>query len=290
MPRLSIAVPAYNCERYIERCLQSLLAQTYRDFELIVSDNASTDRTADICEEIARTDARVRVVRRQQNIGGPGNFRYAFSLCSGELIKWSTADDYLDPRYVERCVEQLDRDPATVLCYARTTLINAEGDELSKYEDDLNLIDDSPRQRFNELLHRIKLCNAHLGVIRREAMAQTGLIGNELASDVHFLAEMTLYGKFRVVPEHLFFRRYHEKSSSWNRSNLEHQRAYYNPGRRKGFSMHSWKKFIRLYSGVWGSPVPFGQKLLLSKDLARFAFWDRSGLAADLANLVPPRR
>src|SRR3954470_13064398 len=100
MPPGRILGPASNCERYIERCMQSLLAQTYRDFELIVSDNASTDRTADICEEIARTDTRVRVVRREQNIGGPGNFRYAFSLCSGELIKWTTADDYLDPHYV----------------------------------------------------------------------------------------------------------------------------------------------------------------------------------------------
>lgn len=286
MPRVSIAVPAYNCERYIEQSLRSLLMQTYQDFEIVVSDNASTDRTADICEEIAATDSRVRVVRRKDNIGGPGNFRYVYSLCQGEFIKWSTADDYWDPRFLEACLAELDGNPDVVLCYSKTTLINAEGRPLSNYDDNLDLGDESPRKRFNDLLHGIGLCNAHLGVIRRSALERTRLIGNEMGSDVHFLAELALYGKFTVVPEYLFFRRYHEQSSSWSRGSLEHQRKYYSPTRRTGHGMQTWRKFWRLYTAVWAAPLPVFLKLLLSKDLGRMVVWNAGSLARDIRGLL----
>lgn len=288
MPRVSIAVPAYNCERFIEQSLRSLLAQTYQDFEIVVSDNASTDRTADICEDVARSDSRIRVVRREDNIGGPGNFRFVYSLCRGEFIKWSTADDYWDPCYVEQCVAELDRRPDVVLCYSKTTLVDAEGHRLSDYEDNLDLLEDSPRRRFNDLLSRIGLCNAHLGVIRRSALERTRLIGNEMASDVHFLAELSLYGKFRVVPRHLFFRRFHEQSSSWKRDSAEHQQRYYAPRGGNRLSMQTWKRFGRLVTAVWRSPVPIWQKLLLSKDLAQMAAWNADALGKELRSLLSP--
>jgi glycosyltransferase involved in cell wall biosynthesis len=289
MPKVSIAIPAYNCERYIERCLRSLMAQTYQDFEIVVSDNASTDRTADICEELALTDARVRVFRRKENIGGPGNFRHVFSLCKGEYHKWSTADDYWDPHFLAKCVSELDRRPEVVLCYSRTTLVDADGNRLSNYDDNLDLLDDSPRRRFNDLFNKIGLCNAHLGVIRRAAMEKTSLIGNELSSDVHFLAELALHGKFAVVPEYLFFRRYHQQSSSWNRQSREHQRSYYDPRRKTGFSMHTWKKYGSLFKGVWRSPAPLPEKFQLSADLGRFALWNFRELAAEAAGFVLAR-
>ncbi len=290
MPKVSIAVPAYNCERYIERSLQSLLAQTYSDFEIVVSDNASTDRTADICDAIARTDSRVRVVRRTENVGGPGNFRYVFGLCSGEYHKWSTADDYWDPQYLEKCVAVLDQRPDVVLCYSRTTLIDADGTRLSSYEDNLDLQDDSPRRRYHNFFQLIGLCNAHLGVIRRAAMEHTGLIGNEIGSDEHFLAELSLHGKFAVVPEYLFFRRFHPQSSSWDRQSCEHQRQYYDPGRRGGFSMQAWRKYRALFDGIWRSPVPLPTRLLLSLDVSRFAMWNFRELVAEAVGLVNARR
>ena len=290
MPRVSIAVPAYNCERYIARCLRSLLAQTFQDFEIIVSDNASTDRTADICDEIACTDSRVRVVRRPDNIGGPSNFRYVYTLCSGELHKWSTADDYWDPRYLEVCVRELDRRPDVVLCYTRTVLVDSDDELISKYDDNLDLVDPLPQTRFNKLLAEIGLCNAHLGVIRRAAMDRTLLIGNELGSDVEFLAELALYGRFCVVPEYFFFRRYHETSSSWNRDSLEHQSRYYNPPGGREFTLHTWKKLRRRYAAVWRSPLAFTQKLQLTRDVSRAAVWGVRALVSDLVSLFRASR
>jgi glycosyltransferase involved in cell wall biosynthesis len=288
-PRVSIAVPAYNCERYIAQSLDSLLGQTYSDFELVISDNASTDGTEAICRGYAARDRRVRYVRRDSNIGGPGNFRYVFALCRGAYHKWSTADDYWDHTFLEKAVAVLDARSDVVLCYSQTRLIDAEGRSLSEYEDNLELQDESPRARFNELYRRIGLCNAHLGLIRRGAMERTRLIGAEFNSDTHFLAELALYGKFSVIPEFLFFRRLHEHSSSWKRGDTEHQRGYYDPGRSGYFGMHHWRKYWHMPLRVWRAPISLAQKVGLSQDLLRFAYWDRTNLLLELRALVASR-
>lgn len=290
MPRVSVAVPTYNCERYIGQSIESLLGQTYGDFELVISDNASTDGTEEICRQYAAKDARIRYVRRPDNIGGPGNFRYVFSLCQGELHKWSTADDFWDKTYIEKCIKVLDAEPDVVLCYSKTRLIDADSQKISDYEDNLDLRDAEPAARFKKLLTSIGLCNAHLGLIRRAAMERTRLIGSERASDVHFLAELALYGKFALLPDQLFFRRYHQQSSSWDRASKEHQVAYYSPGKRSAFRMHTWRKYGQLASGIWRSPIPAGQKLELAAYLGRTSVWERRELAGELGGLLTLRQ
>ena len=286
MPRVSIAVPTYNCEKYIAQSLESLLGQSYGDFELVISDNASTDDTEAVCRRYAAQDKRVRYVRRTENIGGPGNFRYVFSLCSGEYHKWSTADDYWHPDFLKEAVAVLDQKRDVVLCYPKTRKIDPDGAMLSDYEDRLHLIDDSPRVRFRQLYDRIGLCNAHLGLIRREAMLKTRLIGAHKASDVDFLGEMILLGKFWLLPEIRFFRRFHPQSSSWDRGNVEHQRKYYDPNSKAGASMDSWRRFGFQLDMMWRSPIGLADKLALSKDIGRWARHDRHALSRELLGRV----
>jgi glycosyltransferase involved in cell wall biosynthesis len=282
--RISIGMPTYNCEKYIGQSIESCLAQTYGDFELVISDNASTDGTEQVCRQYAARDKRIRYIRRTENIGGPGNFRYVFGECTGEFHKWTTADDYIAPTLLEKCIGVLDRDPATVLCYPKKQLINFEGKKIQDYDDNLHLQEDSPSERFVRLLTTIGLCQAHLGLIRRAACARTRLIASERASDVHFLAELALYGKFQVFPETLFFRRYHEQSSSWSRKDNSHQRKYYDPAGKKRYGSHTWKKYAGLYSGMWRSPIGLTEKLKLTAALARMAMWERTELRHELAN------
>jgi glycosyltransferase involved in cell wall biosynthesis len=288
-PRVSIAVPAYNVERYISRSLESLLGQTFTDFELVISDNASTDGTEQICRDFATRDSRVRYVRRPDNIGGPGNFRYVFSLCTGEYHKWSTADDYWDPTFLAKTVPVLDENRDVVLVYPKTRLIDASNAPISDYEDNLDLGERSARARFNKIFANIGLCNAHLGLIRRSTMKRTRLIGAERASDVHFLAELSLYGKFRLLPDYLFFRRYHTQSSSWNRVDSSHQEKYYDPKRSLRLGMHTWRKYRSLAGGAWRAPIPLSEKFGLMGDLARMANWERGDLARELLAPVTSR-
>jgi len=282
MPKVSIAVPTYNCEKYIAQSLDSLLGQTYGDFELVISDNASSDGTEEICHRYAAKDRRVRYIRRSENIGGPGNFRYVFAQCSGQYHKWSTADDFWHPGFLEEAVAVLDSRPDVVLCYPKTRLIDANGSALSDYEDKLDLMDDSPRARFRKLYELIGLCNAHLGLIRRDAMLQTKLIAAHKASDVDFLGELALLGKFWLLPEIRFFRRFHQESSSWARDSSEHQKRYYDPSSRAKGGTDTWQRLRFQWAMLWRSPIGLADKLALSNDLARWTRYQRTALSQEL--------
>jgi glycosyltransferase involved in cell wall biosynthesis len=290
MHRITVGMPAYNCERYIAQSIESVLGQTLGDFELLISDNCSTDGTEAICRDYAARDPRIRYVRQEKNLGGPGNFRYVFTQASGEYHKWATADDHYHPSFLEKCVAVLDQHADVVLCYPHTQLIDAEGRLLEIYQDNLHLLDESPEQRFSSLLARIGLCNAHLGVLRRSAATRTRLIAGERASDVHFLAELTLYGKFWLLPEALFYRRFHEQSSSWNRNDPEHQRKYYSPNARSFTGAHTWRKYAGLLGAVWRAPIPSSHKANLSVGLARHCMWERGDLMKEAAALLWRRK
>jgi glycosyltransferase involved in cell wall biosynthesis len=288
-PLVSVAIPAYNCERYIAQSIESLLNQSFRDFELIISDNASTDGTEAVCRRYEAQDSRVRYVRRSENVGGPGNFRYVFSLCSGKYVKWSTADDHWHPEFLREAVAFLEARPDFVLCYPKTQLIDAEGHKIEDYEDNLELASDSPRQRFRDLFRLIGLCNAHLGLLRRDAMLRTKLIAGHMASDVDFLAEMALIGKFHVLPDVRFYRRYHPTSSSWARGDKKHQMAYYAPKGKGMSAVGTWKRFGFQLGLIAHSPAPVADKIALSVDVLRRMRYDRGTLMRELGAQIIPR-
>ena len=286
-PRVGIGMPVYNCEPYIRQAIESHLAQSFGDFELVIADNQSTDGTEAICREYVALDSRVRYVRNETNLGGPGNFNLVFGLCRGEFHKWSTADDWWDPSFLKAGVDILHQDPETILVYPHTVLVDQDGQETRRYKDMLHLRDDSPATRFIQLYSQIGLCQAHLGIIRRAAMKRTDLIGRELASDIRFLAELTLYGKFFLLPEYLFFRRFHETSSSWDRTSMERQVQYYAP-RGSGFRFHTWRRYAQLMKVVSRAPIPAGEKWRSLKYLGRLMRWQRGPLFRELVTLGKP--
>jgi glycosyltransferase involved in cell wall biosynthesis len=107
-PKLTIGMPVYNGERYLRESLDSLLAQTFTDFELIVSDNASTDGTEAICREYAARDPRIRYVRQNRNCGAAPNFQFVLNEAACELFMWAGADDRWDPGWLAALVELLE--------------------------------------------------------------------------------------------------------------------------------------------------------------------------------------
>lgn len=105
--KLSIGLPVYNGEKFIQKCLDSLFAQTFSDFELIISDNASTDNTSKICEEYSKKDKRVRYIRQENNIGLFPNFNFVLEQAKNEFFMWIGVDDYILPDYVKKNMEIL---------------------------------------------------------------------------------------------------------------------------------------------------------------------------------------
>src|SRR5262245_38883261 len=114
-PRVSIGLPVYNGERYLAETLNSMLAQTFEDFELIICDNASTDQTEQICRFYAGKDTRICYVRNATNLGAAKNYRRTFELSSGDYFRWANCDDLFAPESLACCVEILDWKPSVVL-------------------------------------------------------------------------------------------------------------------------------------------------------------------------------
>ena len=290
MPKVSIAVPAYNCERDFAQSLESLLGQTSGDFELIISDNASTDGTEAICRRYEALDQRVRYVRRTQTSAVPRTS----DTCSRFAAVGTTSgglDDNWHPAFLAEAVAVLDDKPNVVLCYPKTRKIDMSGNAIADYDDRLHLIDDSPRVRFRQLYERVGLCNAHLGLIRRESMLTTRLIAGHRASDVDFLAEMALRGKFWLLPDIRFFRRFHVDSSSWAREDSEHQRGTFCPTRcqRPTPACTPGEDFLFQLGLVWRSPAGMADKIALSSDVARWARHSRHELSQELVGRLRQR-
>jgi len=292
-PLVTIGLPVFNRERFIRQSIESLLNQTFRDFDLIISDNASTDNTGKICEEYARKDSRVRYFRNAENIGNPRNFNRVFSLSQSPYLKWSTSDDYWAPTMIERALEVMEADRSIALCYPKTILVDQEGENPRPYEDNLHLVGDDPKERFIQLLSQIRLAHQHTGLIRAESLSRTHMLGDYPGSDVVLLAELTLYGKFFEIPERLYFRRFHEESGSWLRNSREHQARFYLSANSK-VCMNRWRRYLGLMSAVHTAPVGLRDRWLLYSYVGRLMRWDRNALVDEVAGqlkiLVAPRR
>jgi glycosyltransferase involved in cell wall biosynthesis len=285
-PRVSVGLPVYNGDRYLRTSIESILSQTYSDFEFIIVDNASTDNTEQICREYAAADKRITYYRNEKNIGGPRNFNRAFELSRGTYLKWATSDDYVAPEYIQKCLEVLEANPDVVLCYPRATLIDAEGQFLGKYDDVLNLQDPVASHRFIHLLSNIKLAHQHVGLIRCEAIRKTSLHGSHIASDINFLAELSLYGKFYELPEYLLFRRFHPGSSSWERTNHARQVEFSDPDRAR-IRLDKWEAMWNFFAAVRKSPTPTLGKCEMYFFLFRRVLWNRESLGRELRDVLP---
>jgi hypothetical protein len=288
-PLVTIGLPVYNSERYLRQSLDSLLAQTYSDFVLIINDNASTDGTPRICEEYVAADPRLKCFRNTTNIGNPRNFNRIFELTTTRYLKWSTADDFWDPTFLERAVEVMEGDPTVALCYPKTFIVDAEGGNPRPVEDNLHLVQPDPAERFLGVISNIGLAHQHLGLIRMACLRRTHLLGVHVASDVNLLAELALYGKFHELPERLFFRRFHKTSGSWKRDDPAHQAKHYHGTVKRDAKMTRWRGHTAFLSAVSASPLPRRSKMRLYRHLLRRMVWDRRGLLGELTYRLSTR-
>ncbi len=207
-PRLTVGLPVYNGAHYLAESVEALLGQTYADFELIISDNASTDATADICRQYQQQDARVRYVRQPRNIGCASNHNYLVHEARGELFKWASDDDLYSRDLLRRCVEALDEHPDVILAHSWTAVIDSAGNVTKQLI--YQLATDSPHapERFRSMLFD-RGSDDDGGVIRTAVLRRTALNGSYYRADRTLTAELALDGRFCHVPDWLYFRRDH---------------------------------------------------------------------------------
>ncbi|MGH3737181.1 MAG: glycosyltransferase family 2 protein [Micromonosporaceae bacterium] len=232
MTLVSVGVPVYNASRYLAEALNSLLAQTYPELEILVCDNASTDGTWEICQEYA-ADPRVRLLRNPRNRGAAYNYNRVAVQARGELFKWAAYDDLCAPELVAACVAELERAPGVVLAYPQTLLIDEAGADQGRFHDRLHLRQRKPAARVRALAGQFNLCNPVFGVVRRDVLLRTGLIRAYPSSDVTLLAELAAYGEFGEVAAPLFKRRIHPESTRQaGPRRVRDVAAWFDPARR----------------------------------------------------------
>ena len=299
MPKLSIGIPVFNGQEFLPELLDSLLAQTFRDFEILICDNASSDRTPQICCEYERHDSRIHYIRNERNLGAIANFNRVFELSTAPLFKWAAHDDLYHEAYLDACVRLLEENPDIILAHTGTAFIDEKSEILPfeqetgsfidpktgrRYWADVPSIGDTPVaiNRFWQVLTRARWGTHMFGVVRREILQQTSLLPNFAGSDRAMLAELALLGRFRCANERLFLKRFHA-NVSWA---LDHKEL-------KGFLSTDGKRYsrrLRQIKAFFGAPrgKPIG---VVSKSVCFMLVAAHSAkIAVQLVGQNDPRR
>ena len=260
VPRVSIGIPVWNGQRYLQAALESVRLQTYRDIDIVVSDNGSTDDTEGICRAAAASDSRIRYFRSATNNGGSWNYNRVLELTNAEFFMWTAADDVLLPSYVERCVDALDAagDRAAIAC-PRTQLIDACGTVFEDLNDaGLHLTQPSAHQRVGTMLHA-QASHLMYGLIRRSALDRTRGVLPVIGDDVVLLTELLCRGQLLLINDKLFHQRRHAEQFSAQGQN---QVKWFAPDRAAIFAFPQTRTNLALCSAVWTSPLPLSEKAL----------------------------
>jgi glycosyltransferase involved in cell wall biosynthesis len=213
-PLVSIGLPVYNGERFIRQAIESILIQDYANFELIISDNASTDATSEICQKYAERDARIQYVRNETNLGASPNHKRVFEMGRGDYFKWAAHDDECLPTFLSRCMSVFKEAPqSVVLVYPQSLIIDEEGTVVKEYRASIAAKTSRPHRRLASVLSNVVLGTPLYGVIRAKVLKQTRLIDAFFASDYVLFAELAMLGEIWELPELLLRKRFHPARS-----------------------------------------------------------------------------
>jgi glycosyltransferase involved in cell wall biosynthesis len=212
-PLISVGMPVFNAENFIEQALASISGQTFEDWELIVCDNASTDRTQAICEAWVDRDPRISYTRNDRNYGAAYSYNRTFELASGKYFKWAAHDDLISANFLTTCIELLERHPDAVVAYGRTAFMDEAGVTISERHERHDLTAASPSARFDEMITYMGHCTPLHGLMCASALAQTQRHGAYPHADRVLLLELSLLGTLREASDAVYFLRQHARSS-----------------------------------------------------------------------------
>lgn len=281
-PIVSIGLPTLDGERYLARALESLLAQDHADLEIVVSDNASSDRTPDIVREFRERDPRVRLERLDRRVSAAQNFNRVFARTSGPFFMWAADDDLWAPSYVSRCLAALEARPDAVMASTGLRFIDPDGAvmeaDYARY-DNPDLSSPSQVERVRRLLRRGGWYQVY-GLARRDALARTRLFQDVYGPDVVLVLELALLGPILRIPDPLFwYRRYPGRT--------EHARVARQGGIPDAARVaHSKATHLEeaLVGAVGASSLPRTMKLRLTAEVLRAAYLDVTPLSSRTRN------
>jgi glycosyltransferase involved in cell wall biosynthesis len=266
-PLVSVGVPVYNGEKYLAGALDSLCAQDYSELEIIISDNASTDETADICAEYAKRDGRIQYFRNVDNLGAVPNFNRLVGLARGDFFLWAAHDDRWLPGFISACVGRLLDKPDAVACYTRYQPIGSSGQKIGSAPEVIENLEQTVRARWQRMLSCWPLHAAIYGVLRTSAMRRTRLIQTSIGCDLVFMTELAVHGQVVQVPEVLAEKRVPETGTPY-RTPAE-MYAYLGGQKRGSFHFLRASILADCVEGALRAELSLGDRTALAFDTAR---------------------
>jgi glycosyltransferase involved in cell wall biosynthesis len=269
-------MPVYNADRFLAKALDSFITQTFTDFELLISDNASTDRTEAICREYARLDPRIRYFRNAKNMGAGWNLRRVYSLATGKYYKTAAHDDFLEPTFLEECIGALEANPSLVVAHTRTKVVSPTGALVEYYNWPLRFDSPDPLVRWRDLLLNDHLCFPIYGVFRLDVLRQCPPQGSYVNSDGVLLAQIGLLGPFWESEKFLFINTRHENQSSQTvptrlksegfrlirRHGTLPSPEWWDPAKSRAITFPEFRQLYEYAASVGRAPLTVRQKLL----------------------------
>lgn len=276
-PLVSVGLPVYNGEVFLARALESLLAQDFSDFEIVICDNASRDKTEEICRSYAERDSRVRYHRNQENIGLAGNFNRTFELSRGAYFKWAAHDDWHAPESLRLSVEAMQKHPDAVLCATGVSIVDENGSEIGTWTPNPDFATPNACRRTRLLLKTLGETHPMYGLLRSESLAKTHLVHAYVGSDRTMLTELSLLGPMATVQQKLHY----YTVSAIARRNYRPS-LHYDPNNDGKLPLRTWR-LIRQHLGVVRRSAlsPHEKLLVAGTVLKRFGIRDFRRLTAE---------
>ena len=284
-PRLSIGLPVYNGEKFIKESIDSLINQTFQNFEIIISDNSSTDATEQICKDYVTHDKRIKYYRQFENKGAPANFLKVLGLANGHFFMWAAADDKFENNHLENLIQALESDNKASVAMSSAKIIDDTGCITSQVN--LPQIQNSVFQK--ELSYALALGSKHhyfiYGMWVRTVLNNLLPIPNGRYSDRVFILFASTRIKFILIDEPTYIRRINNivnwkrykktdpKLASLYRSNIA-----------------SFKSIYHLYNKLKSKPSLNESIFTRFKIIYLYSFWIMYGTIYSLKIMNPVRK
>lgn len=278
---VAIGIPVFNGEAFLERTLDSVLAQDYGDFRVHVSDNDSTDATEQICREYAARDSRIEYEKNAENIGVFRNFDRVFERSESDYFKWWAVGDHCEPSFLPEAVKILDEQADCVIVGSRTSLFRDHLNDGVEAEYVMEIAQDDAIDRLRSYLQHYRLNHPFHGLIRSSVLTQTSLNREYASSDVTLIGELMLAGKLHIIPKILFYRRERPDTATARMTPAELEQFFASvrsdPLKRQNLRLES-----SLLRAITQSSLRLVDKARGLAYLSKRLFWKRSILLSEL--------
>ena len=275
-PAISVALPVFNGEKFLDEAISSVLSQTFQNLELIIADNCSTDNSLAIARNWADRDSRIQILESHENLGAAPNFNRAFAAASGEYFKWAACDDVLQTDFLQKCIDRFKKQPHVVLVYSDALDIDENGQTIGPiYDSNVRMEVDSedPVVRFRDLVLPNHSCISVFGLIRHSVLAHTGLIGPFVGSDRVLLVQLALQGPFSRIDEPLILHREHAGRSTRSIPRPKDRAAWFDSSLSARRVFPHWRILREYLSSLLKSELVFEHKIRCSLHVLRWIRW-----------------